>query len=260
MKNNNKWYSTLLALLLVGFMLVLTTWVLGLVLSEYNDTKWMEKYLKAYASAESWVEMAMLDIKEWKLTNVVDESNAKSKIVNTEGGSKSNFVTYKFNGLSQDTWDVELEAGEYDFIPLTDGSSKTRNFFLTATWWSQEIHWNIISSTWGISWTGNMNMLSTWTYKYLNWDKFEYVSDKSIWNFISTNDDIFLRLYNPNNTKVNYRFKVDTTQSDKFIKNEFEIESSWVVKLGWKTFKQNLDVDFENSKYTNLLKYSIYNN
>jgi hypothetical protein len=260
MKNNNKWYSTLLALLLVGFMLVLTTWVLGLVLSEYNDTKWMEKYLKAYASAESWVEMAMLDIKEWKLTNVVDVNNAKSKIVDTEGWNKANFINYSFNWLARDTSDVELEPGEYDFIPLTDGSNKTKNFFLTTTWWGQSIHWNLIWSKWGISWTWNLNMLSTWTYKYLNWNEFEYISDKKVWDFISENSDIFLRLYNPNSSKIKYNFKIAAGQSDKFIKNEFEIESSWIVKLWWKTFKQNLDVDFENSKYTNLLKYSIYNN
>jgi hypothetical protein len=49
MKNNKSGYSVILSILMVGFMLVLTSGVFMLVLSENKDTKAMEYYLKAFA-------------------------------------------------------------------------------------------------------------------------------------------------------------------------------------------------------------------
>lgn len=255
MKKNNQWYSTLLALLLVGFMLVLTTGVLGLVLSEYNDTKWMEKYLKSYASAESWVELALLEIKDWVQKNTVNSSNPKAKIV-----GEQNLITYAYDGLTFDTGDVTIEWWEYDLIPLFyiewGIEKQTRNIRLT--WSVTNLHWNIISNNKWISGKGWIWVSTVWSLKFLNWDKF-WFQETNVQDFVNDNNKSFIRIYNPNNSAVTYKFSTSTPE-DKFVRNNFEIYSNWNVIWGWKSFKQNLKVDFEKSKYTNLLKYSIYKN
>ena len=62
--NNNSGYSIVISLLMVGFLIVVTSWVFNLVLGELNDNRGRENYLKAFAAAEWSLEIALLQIKE----------------------------------------------------------------------------------------------------------------------------------------------------------------------------------------------------
>jgi hypothetical protein len=64
MQKNKKAYSVIIAMLLIGFLLVLTVTVLNLVLKELNDNKAMGNSLKAFAAAETGKELALLKIKD----------------------------------------------------------------------------------------------------------------------------------------------------------------------------------------------------
>ena len=63
-KNNKQWYSVIIAMLLIGFLLVLTVTVLNLVLKELRDNRAMWDSMKAFAWAETGKELALLKIKE----------------------------------------------------------------------------------------------------------------------------------------------------------------------------------------------------
>jgi hypothetical protein len=49
---------------MVGFLLVLTTSTLNLVLQEMQDGKGRQDYMKAYAGAEGALELALFQIKD----------------------------------------------------------------------------------------------------------------------------------------------------------------------------------------------------
>ena len=57
-------YSVIAAILMIGFLLVLTTSTLNLVLQEMQDGKGRQDYMKAYAGAEGAMELALLKIKD----------------------------------------------------------------------------------------------------------------------------------------------------------------------------------------------------
>ena len=50
--------------MMIGFLLVLTTSTLNLVLQKMKDGQGRQFYLKAYSAAESSLELALLEIKE----------------------------------------------------------------------------------------------------------------------------------------------------------------------------------------------------
>lgn len=56
-------YSIILSLVMIGFLLVLTTGTLNLVLQEMQDGKGKQDYLKASAAAEGAMELALSHIK-----------------------------------------------------------------------------------------------------------------------------------------------------------------------------------------------------
>ena len=84
MKKYNKkwWYSIIMAILMVWFMLVLTSWVFWLILWESKDTKTMEYYLKSYQAAEWWIELALLKAKDsnYSLDETITKNDSISKI------------------------------------------------------------------------------------------------------------------------------------------------------------------------------------
>ncbi len=55
MKKNNKWYSIFIALLVVWFLLILSSWIYKLVFEELKDNRGRGDYLKAFYAAESWI-------------------------------------------------------------------------------------------------------------------------------------------------------------------------------------------------------------
>ena len=57
-------YTIISAIMMVGFLLVLTTGTLNLVLQELQDSRGQQNYIKAYAAAEGAMELGLYRIKE----------------------------------------------------------------------------------------------------------------------------------------------------------------------------------------------------
>ena len=86
LQNKNSAYTILVSLMIIGFLIVVTTWILNLVLRESRDNKWQWQYLQSYGWAEAAMELALLKIKQngyWvydKKTDLDILKTPKSKI------------------------------------------------------------------------------------------------------------------------------------------------------------------------------------
>jgi hypothetical protein len=238
---NNGWYSTVLALLLVGFMIIITTGIFNLVMNEMKDTRWMSHYFKAYAWAEAGIELWLLDIKNWEELINIDENNPKSDILDSKTKVVYNFDWY--TGEYIKNW---LKPWEYALVDLVQAKNPT----LVATW---QILWNIV---WKENWiTWKWNSFSPYTNgnkKTLNSsDNFIY-DTQSINGFLNSSIDNYLIVYNPTLFDVN--FTLNVWNWEKIYKDTIWLKSSWISGK----YKQNLILDINKSWYLNFLKYSIF--
>lgn len=263
MKNNNKsWYSVIIAILVIWFLLTLTSSILKLVLVELNDSKWVYTYLKThYATAWAW-ELVMLKIKEnwYGYYEKIDfnKSNPLSNILNT-GSTKNPIISYDINSKVS-KYDWELKPLSYDVLPLfyleNTSSWVVMDMILsTYEWDNDSLSWNIITSNWWLSWVWWFTSLNEWFLKQLDsgWDF--VIENKSIWAFLNENNNSlnYLILFNSSDTSTikynldwNWRF---------FSKPRTDIAVS--SKL-W-SYKQNISIKYDNTDYLGMLKYSIYN-
>lgn len=252
MKNTNLhaqrwWYSIIAAVLMVGFLLVLTTSTLNLVLQEMQDGKGRQDYIKAYAGAEGALELALFKMKQsgyW----YDDDTFQNSEILGV--GNKIPKLSYEFESkVTSYSW--SLAAYESDIIPL---------FWLDASWSGSvssitldsepNIVWNIIAQDSGVSGLWNF---SEWSFV---WEKtyneglgeLQYNSNVTIWSVLSGED--YLILYNPSSSDIDYLL----SSSDGFTLPRATISSSAQV---WK-YTQNLETLVDNTKFLGILKYSIY--
>ena len=282
--NNNKWYSIIISLLMVGFLLVLTTWIFDLVLREMYDNRGIWNYIKAFAWAESWQELALLKIKEkWygiydKIDHDIDtkiwSGTTDESIVLSQNPrdisqfKKSNDVFISYDLRSKvDDYKWKLKPLWYDIIPLFYEDDETwiihkvseiDNFSIDIgfLWVPEDLVWNVISEESGISWTTD-NL--SWFIKTVDTNNHLYYSDTadSINNFLSTtiSEKNYLILFNSNKDHdLSYSLKSDQTKP--FTKPKTEIISSGQI---W-NYKQNLRTNINNTEYLNILKYSIYSN
>ena len=70
LKSKNSWYTILITLMIIGFLIVVTTWILNLVIREMKDNRGQFSYLQAYAWAEAAMELALFWYKKiflWSL-------------------------------------------------------------------------------------------------------------------------------------------------------------------------------------------------
>jgi len=267
--NNNFWYSVILALLMVWFMIILTTWVFNLVLSESIDTKWTEKYLRAFAWAEWGMELALLKNKEnnyWYNYSIMHNVNNESVMLSDNPLDKTDFnkakdvlISFDLNSITERIEETLL-PWNYDIIPLFSYDDnwlliKVTNISLNVSNWnSTNLVWNIVWNEMWISWTWNFSNSVYWNYKTLNAsNNFEYTT-KKVWDFLNDSDNNYLILYNSDPiTQITYNLK-SLTSWEYFTNNKSKIVSSWEVWL----FKQSLRVSLDNSQYLNMLKYSIF--
>ncbi|MCT4617378.1 MAG: hypothetical protein N4A38_04170 [Candidatus Gracilibacteria bacterium] len=238
---NNGGYSTVLALLLVGFMIIITTGIFNLVMNEMKDTRGMSHYFKAYAGAEAGIELGLLDIKNGEELINIDENNPKSDILD----SKTK-VVYNFDGYTGEYIKNGLKPGEYALVDLVQAKNPT----LVAT---GQILWNIVGKENGI--TGKGNSFSPYTNgnkKTLNSsDNFIY-DTQSINGFLNSSIDNYLIVYNPTLFDVNFTLNVGN--GEKIYKDTIGLKSSGISGK----YKQNLILDINKSGYLNFLKYSIF--
>ncbi len=264
MQNNNKsWYSIIITIFVIWFLLTLTSSILKLVIVESNDNKWVYNYLKSYYATSGAWELVMLKIKEnWygyyeKVD--LDSWNSISNILNTDSQKDKNpIIAYDINSkVSNYAW--EILPLSYDVIPLfyTDitSSGVIINMELTSTWDLSDMSWNIITSNWWLSWEWWFNWTTEWFLKQLDisWDFI--ISNKTIWAFLELNKTNFnyLVLFNSSeNTPISYN--LDGKWSF-FTKPRTDIIVSSKI---W-NYKQNFSIKYDNTDYLGILKYSIYN-
>jgi len=244
----NGWYSTVLALLLVGFMIIITTGIFNLVMTEMKDTKGMTHYLQAYAWAEAGIELAMLDIKTNAWLVDVNKWDPKSKILDYKTDVIYNFDWY--------TWEINktwIWPWDYALVELLSAKNPTLKATSTSTWTSQPIMWNIVWEESWITWKWSSFYPHTdWKHKVLNSSKDFIFSTKTVNNFLSTSVWNYLIVYNPNLFSIDINLKV--ASSEKIAKNNIGVKSSGI---SW-NYKQNLVLDIDKSWYLNFLKYSIF--
>jgi hypothetical protein len=259
--NNASWYSVIISLLLIAFIIVLTTWIFRLVINEMKSNRVMWDYLKAYAWAESAQELALLDIKE-KGYGYIGEVRAitdmKSKLLWTDTPFNQNkdVVMSYYNNGRVNSYNGSLSSLSYDIIPLfyidDTWEKKTNNVFLNVTAWvPSDLSWNII---WKTSWISGIGTnLNNWAKKSLTSWSFEYWT-VSVQYFLEDSDTNYLVLFNSGNNNIEYTLEANT--DEYFTKPRLDVFSTWDV---WE-YKQNLKTSVDNTEFLSILKYSIYSN
>jgi hypothetical protein len=266
-ENTKQGYSVLISILLIGFLLVVTTTVFNLVLKEYNDNRWLWDSIKAYAWAEASQELALLKIKQkwYGIGDKIDHDISTGSIVLAEDitntGSflrqKDTFISYDLNVLAdfdstlKYNYSESLSSKWYSIIPLFYEEEwwvwieNVRNYSLNVNN-DPSIVWNLISWDVWIWWDGT----NTW---YWRWKKItawqaELISS-TISSFLPSNNT-YLIIFNSWNSSVN----IQLTSDDKFSKPKTTILSS--AQVG--KYRHNLETEYDNTEFLNMLKYAVF--
>jgi hypothetical protein len=265
MKRTTSWYSIIISLLLIAFIIVLTTWIFRLVINEMKSNRVMWDYLKSYAWAESAQELALLDIKKkwyWYVAEVKANKDFKSKLL------KENFPEFNinrdvlisyYNDGKVNSYDWVLRPLQYDIIPLfyidDNWEKKTNNVVMDIkSWVPWDLSWNVVWDKEGISWI--WENLSNWTKKSLTSNGSFGYDTISIWEFLKSSSTNYLVLFNSwESSTIEYTLK-STNLEEFFTKPRLDIYSTWEI---WE-YKQNLKTNVDNTEFLSILKYSIYSN
>lgn len=260
--NNKSWYSVIIAIFVIGFLLTLTASILKLVLVELNDSKGAYSYLQTYYATEWAWELVMLKIKEnwyWYYEKVdLDKSNSISNILN-QNSEKNPIISYDINSKVW-KYDWELLPLSYDVIPL----------FFTEKYWSwvildmvlstyewdiNSLSWNIITTNGWLSWVWWFTSTNEWFLKQLDavWDF--VIENRTIWSFLDENRTNlnYLVLFNSSETST-IKYNLDW-------KGGFFTKPRTLISVSSKLwdYKQNISIKYDNTDYLGMLKYSIYN-
>jgi len=241
---NKKAFSILIAILMIGFLLILVVWMFNLMLRDMKDNRWAWNYLKSYAAAEWAMELWLLKIKEkgyW-----VDEDLSKtSSWILSFNPWKSNEpqINYKML-IATKSFSWELSSGETVIVPLF-----SNNIWIVEPEfiWDIDIIWNIIWKWEWMSWSWSFNYSDNIFYKKSTW----WYETISIKEFLNNNNWSYLMLFNKNSSNIiNYELKAESD----FSKPVWTIISS--VTVG--KFRQNITTNIDNTEFLNMLKYSLY--
>lgn len=263
MKKNKQWYSVILALLMVGFMVVLTSWVFLLILWENRDTKTMEYSLKAFAGAEGAIELALYQAKtyNYSYSETLKKWDALSQVLykNTSNFLFGKDVDISYELVSTATGIVksELKQGEFSIIPLftytKDGSEKKAKN-IKVSWLTPDVVWNIVGENSGIAWVNDFWNSNFWDKKTLTSGTVEYGKEK-VETFLFQSNKNYLILHNTSWSDVTYSV-TSLNPWELITKDTTFIVGTWDA---W-GYKQNLRVNIQSGEYLNLLKYSIFSN
>lgn len=244
----HEWYSIIAAVLMIGFLLVLTTSTLNLVLQEMQDSRGKQDYIKAYAAAEWSLELALLKVKEHGYG--YDDDSFESDEILWEW-VKIAKISYQFDSkVHSHSWTIAPYGS--DIIPLfsirDDGVVEpASNLNLIA---GSDVVWNIITENNGVSGLG-------WFNEFTNvWQRsrdeitgiLSYDSTNTVWSILSWQD--YLILQNLNAIPSSYDF----SSTDGFTLPRAIISSSATVGK----YKQNIQTRLDNTEFLGILKYSIY--
>lgn len=287
------WFSSIVAILLTAFLVVVSAWVLWIVLQESKNTRLVYNSISTYAWAEWAQEYALLKIKnhdEWFQDKIVEEEDADSKLLTNDPDNinqKDQIIEYSMNTYSK-SYSWTIASWDFEIIPLffdkwmlmqrnskysswTDWVEKTESFRLS---WDWDYVWNIIwnDAVWETFW-----MVWTWSAWISVW--WGYSVDTWSWNI--------KKIVNDNNFDINDDIKKITfenidikdftdTYSHNYLilfnptknKISYSMESlewfatpkvSVVASSRIWTYKQNLLFEENKNRYFEALKYSIFN-
>ena len=245
-KNKNKQaFSILIAILMIGFLLILVVGMFNLMLRDMKDNRWAGNYLKSYAGAEWAMELWLLKIKEkwYWIDEDLAETNSWILSFNAWKNNEPK-ISYKM-----DIWTKyftgSLESWETVIIPLFTNSGWLISIKEPDYTWNSDIIWNIIwkwewmSGSWSFNYSDNIY------YKKKNW----WYDTKTIENFLTANTWSYLMLFSKNDNS-DYELKAESN----FSKPVWTIISS--VQVG--KFRQNITTDIDNTEFLKMLKYSLY--
>ena len=269
---NNKWFSVIISLLMVGFLLVVTVGVFNLVLRELHDNRGLGNYIKAFAGAEAAQELALLKIKQawYEYYDRVDFDSNSVGLSNVLVDNLSYFlwgedviISYDLNTKTQLHTQV-LDKLEYDIIPLFyltgDMNTPTQEQVSTQLELSvpsgneNDLVWNIVGGAWGISGVGSFTQDANVDEKILDVNGEFSVVGRQVSEILSWGNNNYLILFNSGWSSLEYNLVSGGTEY--FTKPRSEIVSSAKV---WK-YRQNLVTEVNNTQYLNILRYSIYSN
>lgn len=252
-------YSIIAAVLMIGFLLVLTTSTLNLVLQEMRDGKGRQNYLKAFYGAEGALEYGLLQIKHKGFGYDDNDSDDISEILWDTRQDPS--ASYTFESAVS-SYSGTLNPGDTEIIPLfwidpTSDMKSVKNIKLEKK--TGDFVWNIIGQDSGHSWVWGFTPGTSLTAKWVQdtaWapDQKEFTkTTETIQEFLQANTGSYLMVYNPYDADTRFTL---SSPSWEFTKPVADIISSAQV---WK-YKQNLKTSVDNTEFLGILKYSIYSN
>ncbi|MCK9272163.1 hypothetical protein M0P65_01320 [Candidatus Gracilibacteria bacterium] len=281
---NKKGFSTIIAMLLTAFLIILSSGILFLVLQESKITRTVFNTVSTYAGAEGSLEYALLKIKNHSegFSDSVNRDDYDSNLLsNNSVDGKNQIIGYEINNSSS-SYSGTIKSSGFEIIPLffdkgtfiqtnsknpnsnTSNISKTLKFAFNS---NSGVTWNIIGNdtagdTFGIVGTGSSfgtgytvstsNGLFKKTYNNTSTDAIDFtLTSLDIGTFLNTYENNYLIIYNHNLGDIDYNIQ----SSDGFALPRLEITS--YSNIG--DFKQNIQFTENKSKYFDILKYSLFN-
>ena len=268
MKKIKKAYSILIALLIIGFLLILSSWVFQMLLRELNDNRGRADYLKAYYAAESWIEWALLDIKEntygYIDTLKFDKNDPRSRVLgkypedkNRFNGRRDVLVSYTIDTKTQNSsW--SLSPWEHLMLPLYyidhTGWYDTADISLEINSHKQEsIIWNIVGEEFGLAWSWSFNMRTEAHCKKTDSSWFLSFSKKNVTDFLNESKKNYLILFNTDWVET-IDYEIKSSWDNFFTEAKGNIYSSAMVGES----RQNIMLSLDNTAFLSILKYSIF--
>ncbi len=250
---NTAGYSIIIAILMIGFLLVLTTSTLNLVLQEMRDGKGRQNYLKAFYGAEWALEYGLLQIKDKGFAYDDVGIDDISDLLWDE--KQDPYLSYVFESAVS-SYSGTLSPWDTEIIPLfwIDPSFHTHsvnNIRLDQN--SGNVVWNIIGQNSGQSWTWGFTSSSSFFLKEVTSGPTTQFQ-KTLWtiqDFLTANTGSYLMVYNPYDTDAHFTLR---SSGENFTQPVADIISSAKV---WK-YQQNLKTSVDNTEFLGILKYSIF--
>ncbi|MCH2188222.1 hypothetical protein MK079_00130 [Candidatus Gracilibacteria bacterium] len=252
-------FSSVLALVMIGFLLMATLGVFQLVLREMYDNRGLEYSFQAQAGAQSAGELALLAIKQkgygyYEAHPFGGDSGVNHILAEDPNNPSKRDIEISFDLNTRiNSYDGNLEALGYDILPLFYMTGSTPTVFqiddITLTS-PASISWNLLGSSGGGSGEGDFDTTTSLSNKTVSSQGEITKNTQTIGSFLSQNEPVYLILFNPTRSPLSYRIE----SSDFFSPPEAYILTS--AKKGDK--QQNLRIYLDNTQYLNTLKYAIY--
>ncbi len=215
--NINKWFSTIIVILIVSFLVILSSWILNIILQESKNTRLVFNMISTYAWAEWALEYALLKLKNhknWFEDSVKYNTDYDSKLLFKDTSNfifnKDQIIEYEIDNFATDytwsinPWSFEIISLFFDSWSLIQVNSKNPNLN-TST--SNIIKTNSFKFTWKKSWW--IETVFTWNiiWNDVNWNTFWIVwtwqTNESFWTWYT---DIIKSLWSKKYTETDTDF------------------------------------------------------